>query len=171
VAVVTAISSTNLPEPSTDPAEAAAGEGMIDREVVLRVDQTIWHRQGAPEAPHTFTMFLNGWWRHDFVPKKFVIDGMPWVEVGSQYLMPLDLEKGEWSTTAGDAVFPYHDSVVAPEPSQTTPLALRLANLSAEGAAAVFATAQPDKFVARHFGLRPRQRVKAVARDERRARH
>jgi hypothetical protein len=164
VAVVTAISATEIPD-NAPPARAAAGEGTINRRVTFRVDRTLWQRPGTKAAPATFESVWWGWALHDHVRSKFTGHGAPWVEVGSQYVMPLAYDEGAFAPIQPFAVFAYRDSAVVASEGQDTPLAQQLSGASLTTVATVFATATPDPAVAKHLDLTPSARLAAVIAD------
>lgn len=164
VAVVTAISETEIPD-NAPPARAAAGEGTINRRVTFRVDRTLWQRPGTKAAPASFESVWWGWALHDHVRSKFIGHGAPWIEVGSQYVMPLAYDEGAFAPIQPFAVFTYRGSAVVLSEGQNTPLAQQLSGASLTTVTTVFATATPDPAVAKHFDLMPSARLEAVIAD------
>lgn len=142
VAVVTAVKSAPVPDVG-DKAQQAAGEGLILRKMVFRVDRTLWTPgDGLPPVAGTFTALVNGWVMHNFKETRFAIDGTAWPEDGAQYIAPISVEGGEPKLELPAAVFPLTDSEVAPAPTQDTPLARALAGDSLPQAADTFRAAE-----------------------------
>jgi hypothetical protein len=140
VVLVTAEAATEIRDnaPST---QAAAGDGLINRNVTFRVDRTLWRPAGAKALTGRFSAVETGWVVHNFRRSRFVLRGSPWIQVGSQYVMPVAFEGGAWQPLMPLAVFPYASEVVSPANTQDTPLAKRLSGTSLEEVAAVFADA------------------------------
>jgi hypothetical protein len=140
VSLVTAVSSTDLNNPTPD--EAAAGEWLIMRNVTFRVDRTLWRRTGSPQLTGTTQAVEDGWAYKDSERTKFIMRGTTWIEVGSQYVMPLSFTNGEWAPL-GPAVFPYVNGKSVPAVTQESPLAQAVAGRSLEQVAAIYAAAKP----------------------------
>jgi hypothetical protein len=163
VSVVTAVSARELPNDAA-PQEAAAGDGMIDRMVTFRIDQTLWHRDGRPALTGTLDAREFGWMLHNFQRTRFKTEGSPWIDVGSRYIMPLAKDSGQWGAIMPAAVFPYTSSGVGvqPEATQNTPLARTVARPTLAQVSTAFAQAKPDPAASKHFDLAPTARLKAV---------
>jgi hypothetical protein len=108
------------------PAERNSG-GLIGRRVTVRVERTLWRREGAPKAPATLRFGVAGWMQEDDQDPdsrrtKLVSEGAPWMEAGRRYLVVLVRSEDEWfpltdqavMTLAGDEVT---SEVVAGDPS------------------------------------------------------
>lgn len=122
VSVVTAVSSEPVVEKA--PAEQiAAGEGLTMRRMTFEVDRSLWHRDGAPRINGTFTSIVTGWVEHESERARFGLQGTPWFEEGSRYMMPLTMRDGRWTPDLPTAVFPVAGSTVKVAPTQETPLA------------------------------------------------
>ncbi|MCF2527007.1 hypothetical protein [Yinghuangia soli] len=85
VLVVTVTAEREIP-PSTE--ELRRGEGMILREVTLRVDETLWSRSGMT-APTSITSTASGWLMHDNKRRPFVSSGSPRLEPGHTYTVAM----------------------------------------------------------------------------------
>jgi hypothetical protein len=167
VSLVTAISETRVPDVPSE------GDGRLDRrDVTFRIERTLWHREGAPSLDGTFVAISGGWVFSSFddgpkVEGKFVFEGAPWIEVGSQYIMPLALNKDEWGPYMPLAEFAFDpDLGVSPEATQMTPpgneLGNELSGATLAEVTAVFTAATPDPAAAQHFDLQPSARQNAV---------
>lgn len=99
VAVLTVLSEREVP-PTQE--EKDAGEGMIGREVTVRVDRIVWSAgQPAHAAPEgTFTWGAGGWTFHGEERTVFTVADAPRYEVGHTYIEALKWEPAE--TEEGD---------------------------------------------------------------------
>jgi hypothetical protein len=166
VSLITAVSSVEHPDENVDPEQAKADGWAVLNNITFRVDRTLWHRDGAPALTGEFTTLSNGWWvRPDGSRQRFQVGGSAWVEVGDQFLAPLAFDNGKWSETSIYDTFPVKDGKVAPLDSQHTTIAGLLDGLEVDSAGQVFSAARPDPLAAKHFDLRPRERVHAVTLD------
>jgi hypothetical protein len=99
VAVLTVLSEREVP-PTQE--EKDAGEGMIGREVTVRVDKIVWSADrpahAAPEG--TFTWGAGGWTFHGEERTVFTVADAPRYEVGHTYIEALKWEPAE--TDEGD---------------------------------------------------------------------
>lgn len=161
VSVVTAVAASEIPE-EAPPEQEAAGEGLVNRDVSFRVDQTIWHRDGAPSLSGTFNAVEFGWVLRESKRTRFTGLGTPWIEVGAKYLMPLAYDRDNWSPILPSAVFPYQDGRVRTVEHQDSALAKQLSGEALDQSGAIFASAQPDSAAAKHFDLQPTARQNAV---------
>lgn len=166
VSLVTAVASVPHPDENVDPEQAKADGWAVLNNITFRVDRTLWHRDGAPTLSGEFTSLSNGYWvRPDGSKHRFQVGGSAWVEVGDQFLAPLAFDNGRWAETSIYDMFPVKDGKVAPLDSQHAQLAGVLKGLDLARSGQVFAAARPDPLAARHFDLRPRERVRAVNQD------
>ena len=144
VVLVTAAAATEIGDnaPST---QSAAGDGLINRKVTFRVDRTLWQRAGAKALTGRFNAVETGWVLNNFRRSRFVLRGSPWIQVGSQYVMPVAFDDGAWQPLMPLAVFPYASGAVSPANTQDTPLAQRLSGKSLGEVAVVFADAASSR--------------------------
>lgn len=71
-------------------------EGMVDREVTLRVDRTLWSSSAASaELPEEMVKLASGWTLHENRKTRYADSGGPRLEVGHQYV-------GAWVFTPAD---------------------------------------------------------------------
>lgn len=80
--------------------DLARGEGTINRDIVMQVDERLWTREGA-NLPDQITISTTGWAWSDGQPEKrveFGNAGRPRYEVGRQYLVAL----AKWPGTPKD---------------------------------------------------------------------
>jgi hypothetical protein len=70
--------------------EVEAGEGLIPRAVSVTVTETIWSRPGnVPMPPTTITWSSGGWVFHGNKEQRLQSDGVPWLDPGHDYLVPI----------------------------------------------------------------------------------
>jgi hypothetical protein len=160
VALVTAVSQVEA-TPTASPSLGAEGEPAIPRRITFRVDRTLWSRADAPAAPTQLTALWWGWLVRDGKRVPFVIDGMPWVIVGAQYVMPIAQDRGAFVPIQPFAVFRITDGVVDLE-EQDTPLARQLDGASADEVRGALVQAVRDPVAVRYASLPPRVRLAAV---------
>lgn len=164
VSVVTAIDSKDIPDENVDPDQAKADGFLVSRAITFRVDQTVWRRAGAPALGKACTAVATGWRVKGESRTKFNIQGMPWIEVGSQYLAPLAFDGTTCTLLQAFDLFPVEASIIKPQDDQQrTRLARMVSGLTTSQVATIFAAARPDPLAAEHFNLLPRARVNAVA--------
>lgn len=95
---------------STPPHPAARNSGgLIGRQVTVRVERTLWRRDGAPRAPRTLRFGVWGWMQeNDQDPDsrriKLVSEGTTRMEAGRSYLAVLVRSRGEWFPLTDRAV-------------------------------------------------------------------
>lgn len=113
VLVVTVTTDREMP---LSPEEARRGEGLILREVTLRVDKALWTRPGAQPAPETITSTASGWTVHEGNKRKrLTTQGFPRLEMGNTYLVAVyrAQERGyapdDWMPFL---IFPYNDGEI-----------------------------------------------------------
>ncbi len=164
VSVVTAVAASEIPE-EVPPERKAAGEGLINRDVTFRVDRTIWNRDGVPNRNGRFEAVEFGWVLQGFERTPFTSMGSPWIEVGSQYLMPLAYDRDKWGPILPSAVFAYQEGHVRPVEYQSSALAKQLSGASLDQSEVIFRAARPDPLAAKHFDLQPTARQDAVIAD------
>lgn len=99
---------------------------------------------------------------HDGERLKFVAHGAPWIEVGSQYVMPVAYDEGAFAPLQPFAVFLYRDSRIFLSEGQDTELARELSGATKPVAAALFAKARIDERVAGLMKLSPSRRLDAA---------
>ena len=164
VSVITALTEKDVADANVDPAQEKADGHLVARYITFRVDETVWHRAGAPELTGTFTTFIDAWWVKGSERQPFVFDRQPFIQLGDRYLTPLGLDGGEWSALPPLSVYPVKGSTVLPLDGQLShlPLAAQLNGDTLQQAGEVFAAARPDPVAAKHFDLRPLARARAV---------
>jgi hypothetical protein len=93
VIVVEAVAEETVP-PSE--AELDRGEGLIGRTVTLAIEDVLWSREGAPQAPpETWDYSAAGWHFDEGAPEDAVemaLHDFPRVEIGHQYIMAIRWE-------------------------------------------------------------------------------
>jgi len=162
IAVYTVVAEREIP-PS--PEEIERGEGMIGREITLRVEQTLWSAARAPELPGEFRATALGWAFQNGEKTPFDTEHGGRVEVGKRYVSPLTMVEDDpahpwWPLTQ----LPVDGDEVAGGPP--TAAKERLDGRSFGEIRAVLARQAPDPAAARHFDLRPTERIRAVLDDK-----
>ncbi|NGO80523.1 hypothetical protein G6045_33430 [Streptomyces sp. YC504] len=123
VVVVTATSEQELPPTSK---EVAAGEGLINRTVRLKVDKVLWSNpNAATPAPKTWDFNALGWEFTDGNQDNRRLMAMadrPRVEVGHTYIMAMEWEPAEcrgegaatgaWMGLGEGSELPYDNKVI-----------------------------------------------------------
>jgi hypothetical protein len=151
------------------PAERNSG-GLIGRHVTVRVERTLWRREGAPKAPATLRISVWGWMQEDDQDPnshraKLVSAGAPRMEAGRRYLAVLVRARGEWFPLTDQAVMTLSaddtvtSEVISGDPS---PAASAVRGKTIEQAARVVASTPPHPVAARNAELPPVKRMHAV---------
>ncbi|MER5689889.1 hypothetical protein [Streptomyces sp. NPDC002205] len=124
VVVATADGERETPPSGT---EIERGEGLVGREVNLRIDKVLWSREGAPRsAPATWQRASLGWQFKGGDTRnrmKMVPADQPRVESGHRYILAIDWEEAkcspgdepepaQWHTLGEGAVVPYDDDII-----------------------------------------------------------
>jgi len=122
VAVVTVLRETRG-QPST--AEVERREGMIGRQVEIRVDEVVWSAAEAfPRSPAMIEFQVVGWVFNDNSgagEHKFALRGASRLEPGHSYVLALDWvddpcaqdpAKGRWALLGGRGTVPYDGGVL-----------------------------------------------------------
>ncbi|MGW1024171.1 hypothetical protein ACWD4J_10690 [Streptomyces sp. NPDC002577] len=97
VVVVTVAGEQEIPPTEL---EVARGEGVIGRELTLEIEQVLWSRDGAPQAPSTWNYSAVGYEFKDGDTSnrtKMALAERPRVESGHQYVMAMVWEEAECS--------------------------------------------------------------------------
>ena len=151
---------------------ARARDGYLGRLVTLRIEQTIWRREGAPEAADDIRVLTWGWSVEQGERRPIAPWGGARLEVGSRYVSPLVRAPAsgvEWTPLADDSVLPLDGNVVTTRGilGRSTLLVRRLAGKSVDELATMLARARADPVAAKYFHLAPDQRLRAVQREGR----
>lgn len=150
------------------PPEVGTTGGYVGRKVTIRVDETLWHRPGAPEAARTFDMFAYGWLETDGARRPITMEGGKRLEVGERYLAPLLLsDDGEWSILGSEALVTVSgermtSQVDVGQPSRAL-MAVR--DHSIHTAATLLRTTPPDPAAKKYSELPPEARWNAASRE------
>jgi len=168
VAVYTVTSEREIP---AAPEEVARGEGLVGREVTLRIDRTLWSAPEAPALPSEITMTAPGWVLVEGERREVALHDGPRVTVGGRYLAPLvRVEDGPapewWPLTIGSQIQLNGERLAAApaDPAGNSPRD-ELAGRSVEEARTIVTRQKPDPAAARHRELRPTQRLEAVQEE------
>lgn len=173
ISVVTVISERQI-EP--DPGDASRGEGLVGREVTLRVERTIWNRDNAPVAEGEITVRAWGWILHDheLIPTKAT--GSTRIEVGGRYVAPLVqmdsvITDGKvWALLSnGGSTMPLlGDRIVADnhQPERSAAYVRELVGSSVDELAALVHETEPYPVAAMHMDLEPQERFRAVIDEQ-----
>lgn len=108
VAVVSVVDEAEIP-PGLD--FAADGDYVL-RNVKLRIDSTLWRREGGARAPDTVTVRTWGWFERNGQRTRAFAADAPRLEEGERYLTPLVSTPDGWTpladasilTLSGDAI-------------------------------------------------------------------
>jgi hypothetical protein len=164
VSVFTVVSEEDLPE-SSDP---NVNGGYFGRAVTLRIEKTIWRRDGAPSADETIRVITWGWSENDSGERRpTVASGGPRLEVGARYVAPLvraPRDGADWTPLSHGATLPLEGNAITTEgvygnPSQ---IARRMRGQAVDKLAAVLARTTPDPLAVKYRHLPPEQRWHAV---------
>lgn len=151
----------------TDPERIDRDGGLVGREVVVEVEETIWRRPGAPELRGSEPMFVWGWMVQGELWRPIVAGG-PRLEVGGRYLVGLaEAEPGTWGQFADGFTLPLDgDRVAAPEGIEpTSRYAKAFAGLALAEVAARLEETPPDPRAAPFAHLPPERRWNAASRN------
>ena len=166
VAAYTVVGEREIPPA---PEDADHGEGLVGRDVTLRVDRVVWRASGAPALPETIHMTALGWVLVDGERRELVQHDAPRVAVGEHYVAPLarvedDPEQPEWWPLGVVAQLPLVDGHIVDSGGWRSALKSRLASTTLDVLGRDIQAAEPDPVAAGYRDLRPSQRVKAVVR-------
>ncbi|WP_143202259.1 hypothetical protein [Streptomyces sp. CB01249] len=110
---------TGQRELAPTPEETEAGEGYIPRVISLRIDNVLWSRNEAPNAPSTFETDIDGWQFHGDRRDAVRMEGEPMLEVGKQYVLPIlyfsktkTVQNAGWSTLSPNSIVPYQEGIL-----------------------------------------------------------
>ena len=151
------------------PEDADRGEGLVGRDVTLRVDKVVWRAAGAPALPQTIHMTTLGWVLIDGKRGELVEQDAPRVAVGEHYVAPLariedDPQQPEWWPLGVGAQVPLVDGRASDSGSWRSALKPHLAGETLEVLGRDIQATAPDPLAARYGNWRPTERVKAVLR-------
>ncbi len=166
VAAYTVIAEREIPPASAD---ADRGEGLIGRDVTLRVDRVVWRASGAPALPSTFHMTALGWVLVDGKRRELIEQDAPRVAVGERYVAPLarvedDPQRAEWWPLSVGAQLPLVDGRASKTGEWHSALKSASAGKTLDVLGRDLHATAPDPLAARYRHLRPTERVMAVAR-------
>lgn len=167
VAVYTVVAEREIP-PS--PEELARGEGLVGREVTLRVDGVLWRAPRAPALPAALRMTAPGWVLSDGRRRRMEPDGAPRVAPGERYVAPLARVEDapgapEWSPLSAGAQLPLEGDTVGEPAGPATELERTVAGRSPGELRAALHRQAPDPRAGRYRHLRPAERIRAVLRE------
>lgn len=122
VVAVTPITEKEIPPPKED---IKHGEGMILRDVTLRVDDVLWSRRGAVKpAPASFDWTAFGWTFSGSTANRTEMAGAgaPRIETGHHYIIAIDWQPArcspgdsvpaQWNGLGEGAVLPFDDKTL-----------------------------------------------------------
>jgi hypothetical protein len=166
VAAYTVIAEREIPPASAD---ADRGEGLIGRDVTLRVDKILWRAAGAPALPQILRMTALGWVLVDGQRRELVEQDAPRVAVGEQYVAPLariedDPQHPEWWPLGVGAQLPLLDGRASDSGKWHSALKSGSTGKTLDGLGRDINATAPDPVAGRYRNLRPTERVKAVVR-------
>lgn len=166
VAAYTVVAEREIPPA---PADVDRGEGLIGRDVTLRVDKVVWRAAGAPALPETLHMTALGWVLVDGKRRELVEQDAPRVAVGERYVAPLarvedDPQHPEWWPLGVGAQLPLVDGRVSDSGRWSSALKSGSSGKTLDVLRRDVRAAAPDPLAARYGNLRPTERVRAVTR-------
>jgi hypothetical protein len=166
VAAYTVVAEREIPP---TPEDAARGEGLVGRDVTLRVDKIVWSAAKVPALPEVIHMTALGWALVDGERRPLVDPDAPRVAVGERYVAPLvrveaDPQHPEWWPLGLGAQLPVIDGRIGNTGGWRSALKSALAATTLDALARDIKATAPDPLVARYANLRPSERVKAVLR-------
>lgn len=124
---VVAVTPLTESEIAPDPEEIQRGEGLILRNVQLRVDDVLWSKEGADRpAPTSFSWVAYGWTFSGADTSqrvKMAGDDEPRLETGHRYIMAIEWQKprcspgdepvpGQWRGLGEDSTIPFDNQVI-----------------------------------------------------------
>lgn len=151
--------------------EQTVGEGMVDREVTVRIDQIVWSSSGAlaPPLPDQLAIGTWGWTLHRNQKEPFVAPGAPRLEVGNSYLAAWRFDPDDgWGPHTFSSLLPVDESSVAlrdPLHDPADEAVSALAGKTPDEVRATLHATAPDPVALRYFHLRPEQRCKLFVLD------
>ncbi|MGH3691784.1 MAG: hypothetical protein ACRDWD_06935 [Acidimicrobiia bacterium] len=155
-----------------DPADVERGEGYVGRDATLELQDTIWHREGAPSKGESLRITTEGWVLQDGRRLRFANWGAPRLEVGRQYVLPLVRVRSEgvgWTVLSTYAVLPFDGQRITTEgvlEGGPSPILEEVAGMTPGELAELLARTPPDPLAAKYAHLDPEKRVEKVFREK-----
>ena len=149
--------------------ERKYGEGLVGREITVRVDQVLWRSPTAPPIPSVYTAGTAGWALKESRLSPMGIMGGPRLEVGERYLAAwIHSSQGGWEVLSVSAAFPVdkHGRVQLHEWSVRSPAASAFVGALPEQVSLALAAARPDQRASRYAHLEPSVRRLAASLAE-----
>jgi hypothetical protein len=167
VAVYAVVDESEIPATKE---ESERGEGLVGRDVTLKIERVIWSAKDAPPLPDELHMTAVGWVLHDGRRREMQYEEGPRVAVGERYVAPLvrvedDPQHPEWWPLGVGAQMPLADHEISGAGSWHSSLRDQLSGRSIDDLRASLARQEPDALAAKYQNLRPSERIKAVLRD------
>ncbi len=167
VSVVTVVSEKRIPANSND---LARGEGLVGREVQLKIESNLWNRPNAPKINGTFNTRVWGWVLNKGREIPFTAEGNTRVEVGQSYVAPLVLLSTsfgqEWVLiTNGGSTIPVEDrKLVASNPHhhEVESFVDELQGITVDELAILLAGTAPNPIASQYMDVDPVERVRRV---------
>lgn len=145
-------------------AETERGEGLIGRNVVVEVVDTLWQRPQGHRVPQSFTFATGGWVLKGDRQVPLLIEDAARLEPDASYLAPVALfpDLG-WSPIDATATLPFIDGAVrAPEAQGDVRAFAEVDRRSASEIRALLETARPYPAAAANAELDPDERFAMV---------
>jgi hypothetical protein len=147
--------------------EEKVGEGYVPRAVTVKVERTVWRRDGAAaEAPAEITYLSPGWVLHDHARYPFAFLGGARPETGGRYLVVLTNSKDVgWTPMAVNATMPIDDAGRVADTSESRSQddpAEAMVGRTPEQVAAILADTKPSDAISGLESTSPEQRLDAV---------
>lgn len=160
-AVIGTVTSERRRGPSQE--EVEVGEGLIGRDVVVRVDHVVWQHPSALQPPETFTYGTVGWsFKAGADELPMSLAGREREEIGRTYLLVLTRASDEgWVPSTAPLEFDGDRVLPPPGEDDSGPLNDVIGADSA-GLRELFGSAQPDPIAEANRHLDPDARYEAV---------
>jgi hypothetical protein len=145
------------------------GEGLIPRNVRVRIEETLWRNPGSPRAEDVITFGTWGWVVHDGNEVPAVDETGVRLAVGDRVLAPLLLTpEGSWAPLSPGSVLPLTDGLAtfaAAQRSALPELAKLLHRRTPQEVASILAAVPPRPNAAALRQLDPDARALALAKE------
>lgn len=152
-----------------DEFEREIGEGLVNREVTIRIDSVLWSHRTAAEIPTEITMLVTPYLLDAEGLHHGTVDGALWLEVGERYAgLFVNWSPQEGWGTFSESVGPVGESgTVDLSDSNQTAAMEAIDGLSTREAAELIRDTPPDPIAEQHRDLPARERWQAVLESRR----
>lgn len=144
------------------PEVQAIDEGYVGREVVGRIESTLWRLDGAPAARNQLSLRVSGWLAHSHELRPIRTR----IEVGDRILAAIvKTPEGQRSLLSGGAAIPLAGTTAVPTDAQARSypdVAVQLRSKSLEQITTLLAATEPSEAALKYAHLDPDTRARAV---------